>query len=65
MKSNVTEKTRSLKNVSMTITSGSRRKQRLSNSLSITRTLDGGVITTQFSIREAKAIQKFLNETLD
>ena len=63
--SNVVETTNTMKNLSVTVRTGSLRKQRLSNSVSITRTLDGGSMSTQLTMREARALRKFLNETLD
>lgn len=64
-KSEVTESTKNLKNLSMTVRSGSLRKQRLSNNFSLTRTLDGGTVSFQLTMRETKALRDFLNETLD
>lgn len=63
--SNVTESSRELKNLKMSVRSGSRRKQRLSNSVSLTRILDGGVVSVSLTMREARALRKFLNENLD
>jgi len=64
-RSEVIESTRNLKNLSVTVRSGSLRKQRLSNNVSLTRTLDGGEFSTRLTIREARALRDFLNETLD
>lgn len=64
-RSDVTESTRNLKNLKVTVRSGSLRKQRLSNNVSLTRTLDGGEFSTQLTIREARALRDFLNENLD
>ena len=63
--SNVTESTRELKNLTMTVTSGSRRKQRLSNNVALTRTLDGGTVSVKLTMREARALRNFLNESLE
>jgi len=64
-RSEVIESTRNLKNLSVTVRSGSLRKQRLSNNVSLTRTLDGGEFSAILTIREARALRDFLNETLD
>ena len=49
---------------SVSLSNGSRRKQRLSNRVSIILSTDRGDVAVNITIREAKALRNFLNENL-
>ena len=62
--SNIVEISRSFSGMDVSTRTGSRRKQALSNRVEIT-TDDGRVRATQrLTLRQARALRRFLNETL-
>jgi hypothetical protein len=62
--SDITETSRSYSGMEVTTRTGSRRRQTLSNRVEIT-TDDGRIRATQrLTLRQARALQRFLNETL-
>ena len=65
IRSDVNEVNRSFTGFDVSVTTGSRRKQALSNSVVIS-TDDGRSATTlRLTIRQARALQRILNDTLD
>jgi hypothetical protein len=51
--------------ISVALTTGSRRKQRLSNRCDITMSSDRNDITMRLTIRQARALRDFLEKNLD
>lgn len=58
------EKTKNYSGLSTTLTTGSKRKQTLSERLSIRIPGDRSDVEVRLTIRQAKALQKFLNKNL-
>jgi hypothetical protein len=51
--------------ISVSLTTGSRRKQRLSNRLDITMSGDRSDVSMRLTIRQARALRDFLENNLD
>ena len=61
----VSEASKTLKNLSFAAVIGSRSKKRLSNKVSLTKSLDGGSVSIDLTVREAQALRRFLNDSLE
>jgi len=64
MVSNEVIESRDFSGFSVVLKTGSRRKQRLSNKLSIRVQTNRGESNLEMTLREAKALRNFLNEKL-
>lgn len=62
--SNVTEKFQSYSGLEVAITTGSKRKQVLSNCLTVRVPGERSDVEVRLTIRQARALQKFLNSNL-
>jgi hypothetical protein len=63
--SNVTEKSQSYSGLEVALTTGSKRKQVLSNCLTVRVPGERSDVEVRLTLRQARALQKFLNSNLD
>jgi len=63
--SDIQTKTNEYSGLTVSLTTGSRRKQRLSNRLDITMAGDRTDVSMRLTIRQARALRDFLEKNLD